>query len=186
MSSRKDLRFVTSAEQMIPFLNRIQNPKPSQSTDEDDDEADDECANRNDPCNVIDGISKPKDKLTVEIAPPPPRISSVATTATIATAAVPNIYEEYVNFIDLSVLNPIVDANNCQRDTLTESEISEPLSIVTVCVSFPFDLFFAVQIKRMCLFVFCTQGKICKSEVNENRLNRSRCILFDVALASVQ
>lgn len=104
--SSKELRFVTSAEQMIPFLNRIRDTKEPNDSDTSD---------TNDSMDLNDEVSKTSDKLIIPI-------STVPTSATIA---IPNIYEEYVNFIDLSVLNPIIDANHCQRDTLIESEISE-------------------------------------------------------------
>lgn len=101
-SSGKELRFVTSAEQIIPFLRGIR--ETSQSSD-------DQNAIDTNASDLNDDMSKsvPKSQSSNHLAP----------------AKVPNIYEEYVNFIDLSVLNPIVDANNCQRDTLIESEISE-------------------------------------------------------------
>lgn len=36
-----------------------------------------------------------------------------------------NFIEEYVNFIDLSALNPVIDPADCQNDDLIESEIRE-------------------------------------------------------------
>lgn len=120
---RKELRFVTSAEQMIPFLNRIRESKP---TNDSSDESD-----TNDDTDFNDEVSKTSDKLIIPTIVPP----TISAVATIASIAIPNIYEEYVNFIDLSVLNPIIDANNCQRDTLIESEISEqrfiPISVIS-------------------------------------------------------
>lgn len=44
-----------------------------------------------------------------------------------------NFIEEYVNFIDLSALNPLVDPADCQKDELIESEICE-LHLFCVCV----------------------------------------------------
>lgn len=137
--SRKELRFVTSAEQMLPFLDRIR------TVDQSNDDSDDQTAsdtndsielnennnnNDNDNNNHDDNndnnvdVIKVSDNnnLTVPIAVAP----KISASATSDALALPNIYEEYVNFIDLSVLNPIIDAKHCQRDTLIESEISEP------------------------------------------------------------
>lgn len=111
--SSKELRFVTSAEQMIPFLDRIRN---SNQYDNDQDASD---TVEIDPS---DEVSDTTNQLTNVVVAPPPAITTVATSASIA---LPNIYEEYVNFIDLSVLNPIIDATTCQRDSLIENEISE-------------------------------------------------------------
>lgn len=108
LHERKELRFVTSAEQMIPFLNRLRDTNPTNDSDSDS----------NDSTDYNDDTSKTNVQLNLPIVPP--TISAVTTSATI-----PNIYEEYVNFIDLSVLNPIIDANHCQRDKLIESELSE-------------------------------------------------------------
>lgn len=121
--SSKELRFVTSAEQMIPFLDRIRESK--RFTDDSDDlnaceineiEPTDEVSNINN-----DEISEMNNDFATDIVHPP----VLPTDATSASVALPNIYEEYVNFIDLSVLNPIIDATNCQRDSLIESEIRE-------------------------------------------------------------
>lgn len=126
---RKELRFVTSAEQMIPFLNRIRATNNANS-DSDEQNASDtnECVDI--PFDENSIINK---KETIV----PPAITEVLTSATIA---LPNVYEEYVNFIDLSLLNPIIDASNCQPDALIESEISELMPIflslsILCCVS---------------------------------------------------
>lgn len=116
LCARKELRFVTSAEQMLPFLDRIRDVEPSNDSD------DQTASDTNDSTELNDNdVVKSGDNLTVPIVAP--RISASATSDTLT---LPNIYEEYVNFIDLSVLNPIIDAKHCQRDTLIESEISEP------------------------------------------------------------
>lgn len=121
LQSNKELRFVTSAEQMLPFLNRIRDMNQTNENGDDD---------QSDVINEIiepmsnDIISITNNQLTNNILAPPTITTVRATSATNLT--LPNIYEEYVNFIDLSVLNPIMDAVNCQRDTLVESEISEP------------------------------------------------------------
>lgn len=122
LHSNKELRFVTSAEQMLPFLNGI-----IDETNDSDDQNESDTNESNE--LPSDDDSKTNNKLKTCLAPPEP------------TMALPNIYEEYVNFIDLSVLNPIIDAVNCQRDTLIESEMSEPcpfcfcILCVCVCVS---------------------------------------------------
>lgn len=112
IQSCKELRFVTSVEQMIPFLNRISESK----------RFNDDCdvLDASEP-NEIDEISNQTNHLTTDIVVP----LETTTIDTSAPNALPNIYEEYVNFIDLSVLNPIIDADTCQRDRLIESEISE-------------------------------------------------------------
>ena len=125
MCSRKELRFVTSAEQMLPFLDRIR----EQSNDSDDQTASD----TNDNSDLNDNnMVLGSDKLLVPVVAP-----KISTSATSDALALPNIYEEYVNFIDLSVLNPIIDAKHCQRDTLIESEISEPncLILCSICIA---------------------------------------------------
>lgn len=126
MCSRKELRFVTSAEQMLPFLNRIR--EVEQSNDDSDDQTASDTndsvelnENNNDNNNNNNVVIMGNDNLIVPIMAP-----KISASATSDALALPNIYEEYVNFIDLSVLNPIVDAKHCQRDTLIESEISEP------------------------------------------------------------
>lgn len=135
---RKELRFVTSAEQMIPFLNRIRESKP---TNDSSDESD-----SNDGTDFNDEVSKTSDKLTIPTIVPP----TISAVATMASIAVPNIYEEYVNFIDLSVLNPIIDANHCQRDTLIESEISEP----TFHSKFPFFYTQTHTFPYTCVYIY--------------------------------
>lgn len=112
---RKELRFVTSAEQMIPFLNRI-----SDTNNENNDSGDQNACDTNESVDPLDENSKINKKRTTTLEQP--AITAVATSECLI---LPNIYEEYVNFIDLSVLNPIIDATNCQPDVLTESEISE-------------------------------------------------------------
>lgn len=110
---RKELRFVTSAEQMIPFLNRIR------ATNNENNDCDDQSAcDANELVDPSDELSTVNRKSASDSVPP-------AITATGDANALPNIYEEYVNFIDLSVLNPIIDATSCQPDALIESEISE-------------------------------------------------------------
>lgn len=112
LHSRKELRFVTCPEQMIPLLNQIRDTKLTNDCDDQND--------ANEAIDLADELSKCGNELTNFLVPP------VTTTITnSATNTLPNIYEEYVNFIDLSVLNPIIDAANCQRDRLIESEISE-------------------------------------------------------------
>lgn len=118
IQSSKELRFVTSVEQMIPFLNRISDTKRFN----DDRDVLDACEpNEINEFNEIDEISNQTNHLTTDIVVP----IGTTTIDTSAPNALPNIYEEYVNFIDLSVLNPIIDADTCQRDRLIESEISE-------------------------------------------------------------
>lgn len=112
IQSSKELRFVISVEQMIPFLNRISDTKRFND--------DRDVLDASEP-NEIDEISDQTNHLTTDIVVP----IGTTTIDTSAPNALPNIYEEYVNFIDLSVLNPIVDADTCQRDRLIESEISE-------------------------------------------------------------
>lgn len=124
LQSNKELRFVTSPEQMIPLLERIRETKLC------NDDSDDQNDSNENP-ELCDDISKNGNRLTTISVPPV--LSAVATSAIIA---LPNIYEEYVNFIDLSVLNPIIDAASCQRDSLIESEISEQRFSYSLCVFF--------------------------------------------------
>lgn len=105
--SREELRFVTSAEQLAPYLEELQSDTSSSVGDADSMEHTDDDSTHY--------------QLTVPVVLPP----ATSALATVAAIALPNIYEEYVNFIDLSVLNPIVAACDCQRDELIESEISE-------------------------------------------------------------
>lgn len=112
IQSSKELRFVISVEQMIPFLNRISDSKRFND--------DRDVLDASEP-NEIDEISDQTNHLTTDIVVP----LETTTIDTSAPNALPNIYEEYVNFIDLSVLNPIIDADTCQKDRLIESEISE-------------------------------------------------------------
>lgn len=112
LHSAKELRFVTSPEQIVPFLDRIRDTKLTNDSDDQND--------INENIDLTDELSKNGNELSNFLVPPEP-----TTFATSATNALPNIYEEYVNFIDLSVLNPIIDAAKCQRDRLIESEISE-------------------------------------------------------------
>lgn len=114
---RKELRFVTSAEQMIPFLNRIR------ATNDSDDQSADNISDTNESADVVDPSMDETSKINKKLTTAQPAISAAITSAAIALPN--NVYEEYVNFIDLSVLNPIIDATNCQPDTLIESEISE-------------------------------------------------------------
>lgn len=115
-SSSKELRFVTSAEQMLPFLDRIR----GQSNDSDD--PNDSDTNESGELNE-NNVVQASDNNNLSVPMVAPKISASNTSEALA---LPNIYEEYVNFIDLSVLNPIIDAKHCQRDRLIESEISEP------------------------------------------------------------
>lgn len=114
--SSKELRFVTSAEQMLPFLDRIR----GQSNDSDDPNESDtnDSIELNENNNVM--LASDNNNLMVPIVAP-----KISASNTSEALAIPNIYEEYVNFIDLSVLNPIIDAKHCQRDRLIESELSE-------------------------------------------------------------
>lgn len=112
IQSSKELRFVISVEQMIPFLNRISDSKRFND--------DRDVLDASEP-NEIDETSDQTNHLTTDIVVP----LETTTIDTSAPNALPNIYEEYVNFIDLSVLNPIIDADTCQKDRLIESEISE-------------------------------------------------------------
>lgn len=114
--SRKEMRFVLNVEQVIPLLDRI---RDTISIDSDE-------QNGSDCGDSFDDVTKINE---LALAPERPAITSVATSTSIA---LPNIYEEYVNFIDLSVLNPIVDARHCQRDRLIESEISEQCIHITL------------------------------------------------------
>lgn len=115
--SKKELRFVTSPEQMLPFLDRIR----EQSNDSDDQDSNELNGNSVEPANDNNNLIVP----TVA-----PKMSASNTSEALA---LPNIYEEYVNFIDLSVLNPLIDAKHCQRDRLIESQISEPTFCVILC-----------------------------------------------------
>lgn len=119
----KELRFVTSAEQMIPYLKEIYDANDNDNDNDDDDKI---VSDTNYDTEQSDGLSKVNEKAEVFA---PAAIDAVAESATIA---LPNIHEEYVNFIDLSVLNPIIDAADCQPDTLIESEISEPCFIYCI------------------------------------------------------
>lgn len=109
--TRREQRFVISAEQMLPFLERIHDR--SDDSDSHSDDISSEMEESTFPPPKYENFAR----ITI-----PPAISALATTASIA---LPNIYEEYVNFIDLSVLNPIIEAADCQRDQLIESEIRE-------------------------------------------------------------
>lgn len=131
MCSRKELRFVTSAEQMLPFLDRIRTVE--QSNDDSDDQTPSDTNDDSIELNENNNVVKGTDMLTVPIMAP-----KMSASATSEALALPNIYEEYVNFIDLSVLNPIVDAKHCQRDTLIESEISEPKIVFDLMFKFLF------------------------------------------------
>lgn len=118
MSKNKELRFVTSAEQMLPFLDRIRG-QSNDSDDPNESDTNDSITEFNEN-NVVVETSSGNNNLTVPSVAP-----KITTSNTSEALALPNIYEEYVNFIDLSVLNPIIDAKHCQRDRLIESEISE-------------------------------------------------------------
>lgn len=120
--SRKELRFVTSVEQMVPFLDRI---REVESNDSDDQTASDDANDNNELNDNLVQLANDNNSLGVPLVAP-----KISASATCETFAIPNIYEEYVNFIDLSVLNPIIDAKHCQRDRLIESEISEPNCLI--------------------------------------------------------
>lgn len=109
------MRFVTSIEQIAPYLDELE-------LECDYDDGDDSEIQQLTGRTGTDGDRCPPESLLVPVALPPAS-SAHNQPATAATAT--NIYEEYVNFIDLSVLNPIIDASCCQRDQLIESEISE-------------------------------------------------------------
>lgn len=143
-SSSKELRFVTSAEQMLPFLDRIR----GQSNDSDD--PNDSDTNESGELNE-NNVVQASDNNNLSVPMVAPKISASNTSEALA---LPNIYEEYVNFIDLSVLNPIIDAKHCQRDRLIESEISEPN-----CLLFMFN---KIAIKRE----FSILAEIWKPHVN--------------------
>lgn len=117
-----ELRFVTSVEQITPFLENL----TTSTTDNEDSENECEQFDNNDfEVQQIAKINQTNEKdsnCRVPIIALPPAITGLATAA---AAIVPNIYDEYVNFIDLSVLNPIISARDCQNDQLIESEISE-------------------------------------------------------------
>lgn len=122
-SSCKELRFVTSAEQMLPFLDRIRGQSNDSDDPNDSDTNDSNELNENNENIVVPASDN--SNLTVPMVAP-----KISASNTSEALALPNIYEEYVNFIDLSVLNPIVDAKHCQRDRLIESEISEPNCLI--------------------------------------------------------
>lgn len=115
--SPEELRFVKSAEQMAPFLEHLQNNLISDFDNEDIE------IQQYSVMNEIHIINEQDDgdSFFSNIALPP----ATTALATVAVIDLPDIYEEYVNFIDLSVLNPIIEARNCQKDELIESEISE-------------------------------------------------------------
>lgn len=136
---RKGLRFVLSVEQMKPYLDRI--IQDSISSGDDNifsmiQQNDSVSSDSNDELNQYYQMENGDDIAMITI---PPAITALATAASIA---LPNIYEEYVNFIDLSVLNPIVDAADCQKDSLIESEISEiePLILLSTSIASRFKL----------------------------------------------
>lgn len=124
--SHEELRFVTSVEQMAPFLEHLHEAEADRREsdfDEDDIEVQQYSAMNEAVAREMHAEDANANGLgfVATIAMPPPTTALV----TIAAFAIPNIYEEYVNFIDLSVLNPIVHASECQKDVLIESEISE-------------------------------------------------------------
>lgn len=126
-----ELRFVTSVEQITPFLNDLRTSAPDEDNEDayDDDDGDNEDSENNlNKSNGIDSvlIFNACDKNIRAVALPP----AILGLATAAAAILPNIYDEYVNFIDLSVLNPLIDAAHCQKDQLIESEISEKMFFI--------------------------------------------------------
>lgn len=100
--STKELRFVTSVEQLLPYLDNII------------DEIESDYENG----SIGNGIIEQCDEIDTEINGKSPPLKN-------QSDEIPNIYEEYVNFIDLSVLNPLIDAADCQIDTLIEEDIRE-------------------------------------------------------------
>lgn len=114
-----ELRFVTSVEQITPFLENL----TTSTTDNESSENECEPFDGNDlevqQIAMMNQLNE-NDRITVIAVPP-----AITGLATAAAAILPNIYNEYVNFIDLSILNPIVPARDCQKDQLIESEISE-------------------------------------------------------------
>lgn len=115
-----ELRFVTSVEQITPFLEDL-------STGSTDFENSDNEFDKND-IEVQQIVDQENWNCDIPIIVVPPAITGLATAA---AAILPNIYDEYVNFIDLSILNPIVSAQDCQKDELIESEISEHIFFIT-------------------------------------------------------
>lgn len=133
-----ELRFVTSVEQITPFLENLT------TSNTDNENSDNECEQFDKDDFEVQQIAKlnqtnEKDlncKIPIIVLP-----SAITGLATAAAVILPSIYDEYVNFIDLSVLNPIVSANDCQNDQLIESEISEQLFFLNIlfeCVDFCF------------------------------------------------
>lgn len=123
---RKGLRFVLSVEQMKPYLDRIKDSFSS----EDENSFPMIQQNDSDSSDSIDELNQYYQRENGDDIATTTIPSATTALATAASIALPNIYEEYVNFIDLSVLNPIVDAADCQKDSLIESELSEPAFIL--------------------------------------------------------
>lgn len=123
--SRDELRFVTSIEQITPYLDELRS-NVSGSDSSTSSSSSGSCSTTMDDVDSLGHFDNDDDGggggggvvgLTVPVALPPATSAILATTTT-----APTIYDEYVNFIDLSVLNPIVAACDCQHDELIESE----------------------------------------------------------------
>lgn len=139
---RNELRIVTSVDQIIPYLFDLE--LENNYNDDDDlyndlevEQYTNQIAVEDDNKQKIDKNNMNNNNLLVPLTLQP--VSSEQT-ITASTTTI-NIYDEYVNFIDLSVLNPIIDGNNCQRDQLIESEISEQNCL---CLFNFFVLFFVL------------------------------------------
>lgn len=99
-------RFITSSEQMKVLLDNIRG-------DDEDDESDDSDCMSQDTVHEMPEHCEESEQTKRESDP----IKSDW-----------NFVDEYVNFIDLSALNPMIDPADCQKDQLIESEIESELS----------------------------------------------------------
>lgn len=161
--SGKELRFVTSAEQMLPFLDRIRGQSNDSDDPKDSDTNDNGELNENDVVQASDN-----NHLTVPIVVP-----KISASNTSEALALPNIYEEYVNFIDLSVLNPIINAKHCQRDRLIESEISEPNCLWFLCsisIAIKREIFSFAQTKATCELMQGARKGLVQVAINVNEM----------------
>lgn len=107
--STKEQRFVTSPEQMKTLLDHIM--------DDDDDSDDSDCTSE----NTVHEMAEHCVDLQTK------RESN-------AIKSDWNHFDEYVNFIDMSALNPIIEPADCQKDELIESEISEFYHILLIII----------------------------------------------------